>query len=461
MSASPAAEPAPWADPLFLERLVQLAPLAFAFHSADLRYRRVNQAMASLDGVAVEDHLGRRPAEVLGSVVGGAVEAVLRQVLAADAAVVDPDFRPTGSDRDPAGRAFETAWFPVHDAAGDIVGVAVLASDVTARRDAERQAERGRERTERLLEASQRLATALTVAEVVRVAADFGVRAEGTQRIGTGDPADGVPDDPAERAMREALASQCALALERARLFEREQQAALSLQRTLLPARLPQVDGLGLAARYRPALAGTQVGGDWYDAFLLPDGRVAASLGDVMGKGLVAAAGMGRVRTAVRALALADPDPTAVLAGLDRFSGSEDGDELTTLVYLVVDAQTGVVDAGDAGHLPLVHLTAAGEARLVDTGPETTPVGVPEPRFATCVRLDPGDTLLAFTDGLVEVRGEALDDGLRALVEALAGASARGLDEVVEGLVEDFAVRRGGDDDVTALAIRRHPAARE
>jgi serine phosphatase RsbU (regulator of sigma subunit) len=86
---------------------------------------------------------------------------------------------------------------------------------------------------------------------------------------------------------------------------------------------------------------------------------------------------------------------------------------------------------------------------------------VPEPRFATRVRLDPGDTLLAFTDGLVEVRGEALDDGLRALVEALTGASARGLDEVVEGLVEDFAVRRGGDDDVTALAIRRHPAARE
>ncbi len=108
---------------------------------------------------------------------------------------------------------------------------------------------------------------------------------------------------------------QCALALERASLFEREHTTAETLQRSLLPDRLPSVPGIILEARYLPVTRNMEIGGDWYDAFRLPDGRLAVATGDVMGKGLTAAAGMGRVRNALRALALTDPRPAAVLAG--------------------------------------------------------------------------------------------------------------------------------------------------
>jgi PAS domain S-box-containing protein len=118
-----------------------------------------------------------------------------------------------------------------------------------------------------------------------------------------------------ERVFLEALAGQCALALERASLFEREHTTAETLQRSLLPDRLPSVPGIILEARYLPVTRNMEIGGDWYDAFRLPDGRLAVATGDVMGKGLTAAAGMGRVRNALRALALTDPRPWPAWTG--------------------------------------------------------------------------------------------------------------------------------------------------
>ena len=156
-----------------------------------------------------------------------------------------------------------------------------------------------------------------------------------------------------ERVFLEALAGQCALALERASLFEREHTTAETLQRSLLPDRLPSVPGIILEARYLPVTRNMEIGGDWYDAFRLPDGRLAVATGDVMGKGLTAAAGMGRVRNALRALALTDPRPAAVLAGLDRlFTATELDEQVTTVAYLVLDPVTGEGLAGNAGHLP-------------------------------------------------------------------------------------------------------------
>ncbi|HLK02327.1 MAG TPA: PAS domain-containing protein, partial [Streptosporangiaceae bacterium] len=119
-----------------------------------------------------------------------------------------------------------------------------------------------------------------------------------------------------ERVFLEALAGQCSLAVERAAMYEREHLTAETLQRSLLPERLPDVAGLVLAASYLPVARNMEVGGDWYDAFWLADRRLAVAVGDVMGKGLIAAAGMGRVRNALRALALTDPRPAAVLSGL-------------------------------------------------------------------------------------------------------------------------------------------------
>ena len=150
-----------------------------------------------------------------------------------------------------------------------------------------------------------------------------------------------------ERVFLEALAGQCALAVERAEMYEKEHTAAVTLQRSLLPGELPNVPGLTLDARYLPR--STDVGGDWYDVFRLPDRRLAVAVGDVMGKGLLAAAGMGRVRNALRALALTDPRPAAVLAGLDRlFTATELEEQVTTVSYLVIDPETGEGQAGNA-----------------------------------------------------------------------------------------------------------------
>src|SRR6202034_3257541 len=145
-----------------------------------------------------------------------------------------------------------------------------------------------------------------------------------------------------ERVFLEALAGQCALALERGTLFEREHTTGQTLQRSVLPDRLPKVPGIVLEARYLPVTRNMEIGGDWYDAFKLPDGRLAIAAGDVMGKGLTAAAGRGRVRNALRALALTDARPAAVLTGLDRlFSATELEELVTTVAYLVVDPATG------------------------------------------------------------------------------------------------------------------------
>src|SRR6185312_8820666 len=168
-----------------------------------------------------------------------------------------------------------------------------------------------------------------------------------------------------ERVFLEALAGQCALALERATLFEREHTTAETLQRSLLPDTLPTVPGIVLEASYMPVTRNMEIGGDWYDAFRLPDGKLAVAAGDVMGKGLTAAAGMGRVRNALRALALTDPRPAAVLSGLDRlFEATEQEEQVTTVAYLVVDPETGDGLAGNAGHLPPLLLSADAPPRL-------------------------------------------------------------------------------------------------
>lgn len=272
----------------------------------------------------------------------------------------------------------------------------------------------------------------------------------------------------AERTFVEALAGQCSLAVHRAQLIARERVAATTLQRALLPAVLPDLPEIELAARYAPAVRETSVGGDWYDALVLEDGRLSISVGDVMGKGLVAAAGMGRMRSALRALAVNDPDPAHVLASLDRlFTATESGDHellLTTLVLLVVDPTTGVTRAADAGHLPIVRVTAEGHASLVDAGPGTTPLGLPEPREGVTWVLAPGETLLAFTDGLVEDRDRHLDEGLGQVLASASAAVCAGssLEELLDAVLEARLGTWGAQDDVTLLGVRRreHPVDR-
>jgi serine phosphatase RsbU (regulator of sigma subunit) len=131
---------------------------------------------------------------------------------------------------------------------------------------------------------------------------------------------------------------------------------------------------------------------------------VSLAVGDVMGHGLPAAAGMGQLRSALRALALADADPAAVLTGLDRLVEHGGQAEMATVAYAVLNPSDGTVVMGDAGHPPLVHLPMDRPAELVDPGPGTTPIGVPELRSSQRVQLRRGAVVLGFTDGLVEAR---------------------------------------------------------
>ncbi len=262
-----------------------------------------------------------------------------------------------------------------------------------------------------------------------------------------------------ERVFLEALAGQCALAVERAQMYEKEHTAAVTLQRSLLPDELPSVPGLALDARYLPR--STDVGGDWYDVFRLPDRRLAVTVGDVMGKGLLAAAGMGRVRNALRALALTDPRPAAVLAGLDRlFAATELEEQVTTVTYLVIDPETGEGQAGNAGHPPTL-LLAPGALPVLDSTEAGTPLGWASPRRQHAFRLPPGSTAVFYSDGLVENRVRGLDAGLDELVriaaaapQDLVGAPGR----LLQYLLDNMLAGHEQDDDVTML-VMHVPAA--
>jgi serine phosphatase RsbU (regulator of sigma subunit) len=188
--------------------------------------------------------------------------------------------------------------------------------------------------------------------------------------------------------------------------------------------------------------------------FPLPAGRLALVVGDVMGTGVRAAAGMGRLRSALRALAHANPLPEAVLTGLDRvFTATEEQDQIATLVYLLVNPVARRAAVGAAGHLPLVLRRAGREPELVDAGSGSTPLGWPEPRVQRTLELGPGDLLLGLTDGLVERRGRDLDEGLADLLTAV-GAAEEPLDALVERVAADLLPDTPGRDDSTVLAVR-------
>ncbi|WP_156002962.1 SpoIIE family protein phosphatase [Streptomonospora sp. PA3] len=259
-----------------------------------------------------------------------------------------------------------------------------------------------------------------------------------------------------EKVFLEALAGQCALALERAKLFEREHRTAEALQTSLLPEDLPKVKGIRMQAFYRSGTQHVQVGGDWYDAFPLPDGRIAGVLGDVMGKGIKAATGMSRVRNALRALAFSMPEPADVLTGLDRmFDATEAADQVTTLVYFVLDPETGQIDLSNAGHLPPLVVTERAGPWLLETEPDT-PLGISSERGHHKFFVQPGNTVVLYSDGLVENRKRAVASGLDELVTVASQARPEVVGDpqhMLQYLVEGMLAGYEQDDDVTLLAV--------
>jgi serine phosphatase RsbU (regulator of sigma subunit)/anti-sigma regulatory factor (Ser/Thr protein kinase) len=265
---------------------------------------------------------------------------------------------------------------------------------------------------------------------------------------------------PAERALLNAAAQLIAQAAERARRFEAQHGTAQLLQRSMLPEHLPELDTFRIAARYDVGVDGNAAGGDFYDAFELADGRLAMVLGDVAGHDVRAAAVMGQVRAALRALALTDAAPPSVLAGLDRLVGSlgaESRNEeiFVTVVYGVLDPTDGTIMLASAGHPPPV-LRRAGQsgdpatAELVKV-PPGAPLGLGGRWQTGTVRLEPGDSILMFSDGVVERRGHALTEGFDALVAAAAGSSSGDPRNLCS--LATAAVPGSTDDDVAVLAV--------
>ncbi|MEV5080669.1 MULTISPECIES: SpoIIE family protein phosphatase [unclassified Streptomyces] len=246
-------------------------------------------------------------------------------------------------------------------------------------------------------------------------------------------------------------------AAERLRASERRQrETAVTLQRSLLPQVLEQPDDLRIAATYQPGGTEAAVGGDWYDVITLGGGRTALVIGDVMGRGVRAAAVMGQLRTAVRAYARMDLPPHEVLQLLDGLAADIDANQIATCVYAVHDPNEGRLVYASAGHLPILVRDENGTVLRADepTGP---PLGTGGWVHASgSVPLGPGSTAVLYTDGLVERRDEDLDEGIAALERALAGAT--GSPQVVcDRLVRSAGVQADHDDDVAVLVLQ-HPA---
>ncbi|MGY1704352.1 SpoIIE family protein phosphatase [Geodermatophilus sp. SYSU D00697] len=261
-----------------------------------------------------------------------------------------------------------------------------------------------------------------------------------------------------DRAMLLAVAEQCAQALDRARLYRSERRIAETLQLSLLPAQLPRLERLALAAHYLPGAEGTQAGGDWYDVVELEGDRVAIAVGDVVGQGPAAAAVMGQLRSALSTALLQGCGPAESLELLDRFAARLPGALASTAACLVVDAAAGTVCWARAGHPPALLVTPDG-ARLLDGAGAGAVLGAPgrAPYTEAAAEVPTGATLLLYTDGLVERRGEVLDEGLDRVRTTAARHAAADPARLTARLLADVLADTDQPDDVAVIAARLLP----
>lgn len=238
--------------------------------------------------------------------------------------------------------------------------------------------------------------------------------------------------------------------------YDRQHRIAETLQRALLPQDLPSVEGLAFAARYLPAEVGFKAGGDWYDVIPLANGDVGLVIGDVAGHGLEAASVMGQLRMAVRAYALEGHRPADIVAHADAVLRIVAPQELATIVYAEVDPASGRVGLVSAGHPPPIVIGADG-ARYLEP-PRQPPIGVA--RTSTygelVVELDPGTTIVLYTDGLIDRRDIALDEGMEQLLTAAGSDRGRPVEAVCRDLIKAL-VPNEATDDIALLAMERLP----
>ena len=486
----------------FLAQLLQEAPIGIAFLDSDLRFRLVNDRLADMNGVPAFEHLGRRIDEV--------VPGLSSEATSTPRAVLTSGHRRTGIEvigETPASpgeqRIWQEAFYPVTDGAGKPLGVGAVVVDVTDQRRSTLELER----TAKSLQLATRVSNSgvyrwnPTTGEtswtseyadlygfeetqapsfdawIERVRPEDRAKlTERTERLLAGDDdwhlefridhptrgtrwlesrvhADrrddgsialvtGINTDITERKHRE---------LELAELNERHAQVARRLQSGLLPPGAPRVPGYSFATRYRPASDGLSVGGDWYDVMEIAHDDIAIVVGDVVGHDLDAAITMGALRNVLIGLSHARRDPAAVLEGLDEYATHEPSVLASTVFYGRLDVATGMLRWTSAGHPPCLLIPAAGSASYLEAqGP---PIGCAQRRTHTSTRLDPGDALIAYTDGLVERRGEQIDAGLERLRDVVAVADRSTLDGFVDHVLSHAVDQQA--DDIALLALAR------
>ncbi|MDY0814438.1 SpoIIE family protein phosphatase [Kitasatospora purpeofusca] len=275
-----------------------------------------------------------------------------------------------------------------------------------------------------------------------------------------------------DRTLYSSFAGILAQSLERARLYDTHHHRATELQRAMLPRTLPRLPGITSAARYLPSTEGMQIGGDWYDLLQLPDGRIGLVIGDVQGHNAEATAVMGQLRSGLRAYATDGHDPAATLTRTSRLLTELDTELFATCLYLTLDPADGRLRAARAGHPPPVRVTA--DARAVELElPGGPPLGVaPERPYPLTVEyLPPGETLLAYTDGLVEDREEDYDESVHRMLGGLevwarnAGPvraePGPDLEKLADLLTLNVTERRSRPDDVALLLLHRLSAVHQ
>ncbi|WP_329365181.1 SpoIIE family protein phosphatase [Streptomyces sp. NBC_00669] len=549
-----------------LDSLFDSSPLGVAILDRDLRYVRVNDALAAMNGMPPADHVGRSVEEILDADTARELAALQRRVLHTGRPVIDV-VAPA-----PGGRGHRSlSYHRLVDRAGRVLGVSATVIDVTERVQAAERAERARRRLTLLNDVGSRIAGVLDVRRVAETIAEalvptfagysgvllhaqvagggdlptagfretqplrqLGVGAEhwtpqvermlrrgqsigftrhsvfgtvlagGEPRLLDGDDqlrATTYPDDPKVDAALELglhsmlvlplrargvvlgllvvardrgrepfdrddlalgvdLADRAGTALDNARLYVREREGALTLQRSLLPRTVPEPPGVNIAYRYVPGSSGAEVGGDWFDVIPLGGGRLAFVVGDVMGHGLVAAATMGRLRTAVRTLAGLDMPPDELLRRVNEL-----GDDLAqnrtegwmaTAVYAVYDPSTRRCAIAQAGHPPPVLVEHQDDpdrcyARLLDL-PTGVPLGVGGVRFETTeLDVPDGAVLVLYTDGLVEARGKDIGQGIERLRSTLCRRLGS-LEDACDDLLATMDPDREPDDVALLMA---------
>lgn len=310
-----------------------------------------------------------------------------------------------------------------------------------------------------LADGTVRLMQRLRPHSYMAVPLDLGGGVKGVLTVCRSDPAR-APFAPDDLTFLQDVARRVGVVLAAARLRQEEHDIAVRLQRALLPDRLQWHPNVVIEARYHAADELLEVGGDWYDTYTWPDGRIAIVVGDVVGHNLDSAATMGRLRAAMAALAAhMEPSPAALLDALERCALGPGGCDFLTAVCVVVDPASGELRYSAAGHPPVIVVTP-GEATVLLRDAQAPPLGVTrrtDLRPEASITLQPGAVVVLYSDGLVERRRERLDVGIDRLVDVMSALIDEPIDTVADRVIEQMAECSSPEDDVVVACFRFTP----